>query len=184
MKRRKTFKVILGLAVVMALALNPLYAAPKEGKVNKGKAKGHAISQGRRNTHNDSIQRNHALKADFRQNRRKVYQPAIQRQAVHGRENKQLLEGLESALGKFEHSKWFYNPHDDRGQGNMGKVDMLDPYGHDKDSDRLALYGNRGRVIRIVEPLPEPEPPPSQEPPPEPEPEPEPPPIFEPPVFP
>lgn len=184
MKHRNTFKVILGVVVVMALALNPLYAAPKEGKVNKGKAKGHAISRGRHNTHNDSIQRNHALKAIFRQDRRKVCPPALLPQTVHTRKNKQLLEDLESALNKFEHSKWFYNPHDDRGQGNMGKVDMLDPYGHDKDSDRLALYGNRGRVIRIVEPLPEPEPPPSQDPPPEPESEPEPAPIFEPPVLP
>ena len=31
----------------------------------------------------------------------------------------------------------------------MGKVDMLDPFGHDKDSDRKELYGNNGRPIHV-----------------------------------
>ena len=79
---------------------------------------------------------------------------------------------VEDSLSKLENSKWFYNPKDERGQGNMGKPDMLDPYGHDKDSDRMELYGNRGRVIK---PEPPPEPPPPEPPPPEPEPEPPPP---------
>ncbi len=78
------------------------------------------------------------------------------------------LKSAEEALGKLEHARWAYNPNDTRGQGNMGHVDMLDPYGHDKDSDRLELYGNRGRVIREV---PEPEPPPEEPPPPEPPPD-------------
>jgi len=33
----------------------------------------------------------------------------------------------------------------------MGRVDMQDPFGHDKDSDRKELYGNNGRPIRISE---------------------------------
>ena len=42
----------------------------------------------------------------------------------------------------------------------MKRPDMLSPFGHDKDSDRKELYGNRGRVIRESQPEPEPEPPP------------------------
>ena len=57
----------------------------------------------------------------------------------------------------------------------MGKVDMLDPFGHDKDSDRKELYGNNGRVIRVVEPPPDPDPEPEPEPEPEPPPDPDPP---------
>ncbi|MGE5279828.1 MAG: hypothetical protein ACM3L6_03680 [Deltaproteobacteria bacterium] len=75
------------------------------------------------------------------------------------------MKSAEKALAKLEHARWAYNPNDTRGQGNMGKVDMLDPYGQDKDSDRLALYGNRGRVIReVVEPEPTPEDPPAEPP--------------------
>jgi len=54
-------------------------------------------------------------------------------------------------LGALDRARWSYNSHDDRGQGNMGKVDMLDPFGHDKDSDRKELYGNNGRPIREKE---------------------------------
>ena len=56
----------------------------------------------------------------------------------------------------------------------MGRPDMLNPYGHDKDSDRLELYGNRGRVIKEVEPAPEPEPEPEPVPEPDPQPTPDP----------
>lgn len=52
---------------------------------------------------------------------------------------------LFAALDK---ARWAHNPHDTRGQGNMGKPDMLDPFGHDKDSDRKEIYGNNGRPIR------------------------------------
>lgn len=97
-------------------------------------------------------------------------------------------EELNNYFEEFEHAKWWYNPHDPRGQGNMGRPDMIAPYGHDKDSDRLELYGNRGRVIKDEQPQPPPEPePPPPEPSPEPEPEPptpepEPPPKPEPPT--
>jgi hypothetical protein len=84
-----------------------------------------------------------------------------------------ILKDVKMALAKLDHSRWSYNPNDDRGQGNMGKVTMLDPYGHDKDSDRMELYGNRGRAIR-AEPVPVPEPTPAPEPVPEPIPIPEP----------
>ena len=101
---------------------------------------------------------------------------------------KKALHDLQKSLEKLKGSKWWYNPHDERGQGNNGKPDMLDPYGHDKDSDRKELYGNRGRKIREVEPEP-PQPPPFPEPEPplpepEPGPEPDPPPLPEPPSLP
>ncbi|HEX9780634.1 MAG TPA: hypothetical protein VGB20_05400 [bacterium] len=61
---------------------------------------------------------------------------------------------------------FWYNPNDTRGQGNMGKPDMRDPYGHDKDRDRSET-GNQGRVIRVTDdPEPDPEPDPDPEPPP------------------
>jgi hypothetical protein len=91
-----------------------------------------------------------------------------------------ILNNLEEALKKLEHAKWAYHPNDQRGQGNMGSVVMLAPFGHDKDSDRMELYGNRGRVIRIEEPEPTPEPVPDPLPEPEPEPEPTPEPEPEP----
>lgn len=94
--------------------------------------------------------------------------------------NEKTLMELEKALHKLEYSRWLYNPHDKRGQGNMGKVNMLAPYGHDKNPDRMELYGNRGRVIRIGEPESEPQPEPTPEPEPSPEPEPAPAPQPEP----
>ena len=57
------------------------------------------------------------------------------------------VKNLFAALGK---ARWSHNPHDDRGQGNMGNVDMRDPYGHDKDSGREK--SERGRPIREEEP--------------------------------
>jgi hypothetical protein len=48
-----------------------------------------------------------------------------------------------AALGR---ARWSYNPHDERGQGNMGKPAMRDPYGHDKDSGREK--SERGRPIK------------------------------------
>jgi len=65
---------------------------------------------------------------------------------------------------KEEASKWSYNPNDDRGQGNTGKPEMIAPFGHDKDSDRKEVYGNRGRIIKQEEPEPEPPPPPDPDP--------------------
>jgi len=53
-------------------------------------------------------------------------------------------------------SKWSHNPNDVRGQGNMGRVNMLAPFGHNKNFDRKDYFGNRGRVIRNAEPEPVP----------------------------
>lgn len=64
---------------------------------------------------------------------------------------KEKVERLKGVLNALEHARWAYNPHDDRGQGNNGKPDMLDPFGFDKDSDRKELYGNNGRPIKPKE---------------------------------
>jgi hypothetical protein len=48
-----------------------------------------------------------------------------------------IMEYLDGALKKTGNAQWGLNPHDLRGQGNMGRPDMIAPYGHDKDSDRL-----------------------------------------------
>lgn len=87
------------------------------------------------------------------------------------------MKSAEKALAKLESARWAYNPNDTRGQGNMGKVTMIAPYGHDKDSDRLEVYGNRGRVVRET-PEPPPVEPPVVNPPAEPTP------VEEPPVIP
>ena len=94
-------------------------------------------------------------------------------------ERKAALASAQNALQKLERSSWWYNPNDTRGQGNMGAVIMLAPYGQDKDSDRMELYGNRGRVIK-AEPEPEPVPEPVPEPDPTPDPTPEDPPTLPP----
>jgi membrane protein involved in colicin uptake len=59
------------------------------------------------------------------------------------------VASLVDSLNKLEHARWSYNPHDTRGQGNMGKVDMRDPFGFDKDSGREGA--ERGRPIREAE---------------------------------
>ncbi len=90
--------------------------------------------------------------------------PAQGRGADHGLRGReaaqQHVDELLQSLNKLEHARWDYNPHDTRGQGNMGKVDMRDPYGFDKDSGREGA--DRGRPIRAAETIPtEPEPTPN-----------------------
>ncbi len=46
-------------------------------------------------------------------------------------------------LASFERARWSSNPHDDRGQGNRGVVNMRDPFGFDKASGREGA--ERGR---------------------------------------
>lgn len=71
-------------------------------------------------------------------------------------EGKEKIDRMAKA---FENAKWWYNPKDTRGQGNMGKPTMLAPFGFDKDSDRKELYGNNGRPIKgFVDPGPVPDP--------------------------
>lgn len=89
---------------------------------------------------------------------------------------KQMMGDLDQSLKKLAKAQWTNNPNDDRGQGNNGKPDMLDPFGHGKDSNRKELYGNNGRVIKDQQPVPDPKDPPVIE---EPTPDPEDPPVVE-----
>jgi hypothetical protein len=83
---------------------------------------------------------------------------------AHVAELLDALTQLERVRGR-ENARWAYNPHDTRGQGNMGTPTMRDPYGFDKDSGREGA--DRGRPIRereSTEPPAEPAPEPVQEP--------------------
>lgn len=63
---------------------------------------------------------------------------------------------IEKTRSSLEHARWSSNPHDDRGQGNMGKPAMQDPFGHDKDSGRTG--SERGRPKPVQDPVFVPEP--------------------------
>jgi len=51
-------------------------------------------------------------------------------------ENAARAARAEEFLLSLERARWSNNSNDTRGQGNMGQVDMKDPFGHDKDSGR------------------------------------------------
>jgi len=193
--------------ITLAFAVTPLHAKPKKDKSNNGKSnvQQQAKKPAKKNPSKNTLKkaskpvktlnptaRNNTIRREKDASQTKALRPNVQRRLdrriAHSiqKRNQRLLKDLNQSLLKLNNARWSYNPHDDRGQGNMGKVDMLDPYGHDKDSDRMELYGNRGRVIKqmVPEPIPEPDPIPEPEPEPIPEPdpipEPEPDPIPEP----
>jgi len=186
----KVLRISLLMIMMLALAINLAWGAQEDKDKGKGNDKGQSIShpvhpqnrgQALKELRRSLI--NNQLTTGVELPEPKIYGRVPER--LTEKENEKTLRGVEQALKKLEHARWAYNPNDDRGQGNMGKVNMLDPYGHDKDSNRKELYGNRGRVIRVTEPepppTPEPEPPPTPEPEPPQEPEPEPPQEPEPP---
>lgn len=201
MKTKKLIKIFLFASFVLVLIVAPLYSAPKEdkgkghnkseeskeppgqikneNKGSKGLKIGHTMNKkGQRRKHAiDKIKAESNMRETIpgQEVKQEVRQRIIEQRTE--RENQKILNNLEKALQKLEHSRWAYNPNDTRGQGNMGKPDMLAPFGHDKDSDRKELYGSNSRVIK-TEPTPEP---PPEEPPVPPEPEPEPPPVLPPP---
>lgn len=139
---RQHLCLILVGFIVLGLIASPIYAEPGRGKgLGRGNHEPRGMARG--------LYKDRERDRDFIDRR-------------------QDLERIDRHVEResLERARWFHNPNDERGQGNMGKVDMIAPYGHDKDSDRKELYGNRGRVVREPEPEPEPDP--------EPEPEPEP----------
>lgn len=194
MSQKKFVKIICIGIVALAFAATTLHAAPKKEKAGSGKAKANVHKPAKKNTphkaakflrKNSRIARDRTIHREKNAAQTKALRPTVKRhqdrRVEHRlrRDERRIIRNLNRSLArlnssKWSHAKWSHNPNDDRGQGNMGKVDMLDPFGHDKDSDRKELYGNRGRVLRTVEPEPEP-PPPDPEPEPEPEPEPPPP---------
>jgi len=174
-------KIIILVIMICAFGMSPLYAASKKDNPGEGKKpekilkiekidKGKKIGNFKKQLKLD-IEQN--LRQDIRQNF--LSPPSIKNPAPA--EQKRLLLNLDQALNKLQQARWFYNPNDDRGQGNMSKNEMIAPFGHDKDSDRKEVYGNRGRVVRLPEPQPEPTPEPQPEPVPEPTPQPDPIPI-------
>jgi hypothetical protein len=187
----KTLKITFLLILILALAINLGYCANEHKGKDEDKGKGgdktieikekkehpvHSENQGRRNLikkqQEESIVREN-------QPEREIYGRPFEGSVA--REQNIIIGDLEKSLEKLDHARWAYNPNDQRGQGNMGKPDMIAPYGHDKDSDRKELYGNRGRVIKTTvpePPAPEPTPPPAPEP--TPPPAPEPPPVPQP----
>lgn len=48
-----------------------------------------------------------------------------------------LMEAMEAAFDNNDHSGWQNHPSDERRQGNLGKPEMLPPYGMDKSPDRV-----------------------------------------------
>ena len=194
-------KIAFFTSLILVLIVAPLYSAPKEDK-GKGHNKSEEVNEPPGQVKNDNkgnkglkrghannkkgLRRKHAIdkikgEASLRENIPGQETKQEVHQRIMERENQKILNNLEKALQKLEHSKWAYNPKDTRGQGNMGKPDMLTPFGHDKDSDRKELYGSNGRVIKIEptpepppDPDPEPEPPPAPPPPPDPDPDPDP----------
>ena len=173
----KLWKVTLIMVLITALSLGVAYAAPKD-KDDPGQGKGQSIER----THPESPgralgkdkQSRVKLQAQIRQFRTLTVGKRISIRPSAREQNEQILKKLQESLAKLERSRWAYNPNDTRGQGNMGRPAMISPYGQDKDSDRLALYGNRGRVIKEPEPTPTPPPEPVPEPTPIPEPTPDP----------
>jgi len=144
----KILKVmILGLLII-TLPIKLGYCAKDD---NPGKAKGkeektHPVHP---ENHGKLMSAMHRKDKEKKQRTLREHLPegqAYDEPILNPDDDEAMLSNLEDALIKLEHAKWSYNPHDDRGQGNMGRVDMLAPYGHDKDSDRMELYGNRGRA--------------------------------------
>ena len=149
----KTLSLLTAMMLAIVLAASPAYSAP--GGQGKGQGQGVEKSQ-----HARSIERAHkAERASERSTREQTdirkYAPEKgasrnideQGRASTRKSDAALMKEVKERLAKIDNSRWSYNPNDDRGQGNMGNVTMIAPYGHDKDSDRLALYGNRGSRI-------------------------------------
>ena len=182
----KILRLFLTISVLAVLVVIPAYGksdkdnADHEGHIEKTHPTHPVHVPDRARGHGAALRRELSISRERQQVTMRQRLPdqnalrRIVRDTGHRSEKRdvRLMKSLNEAISKLEHSRWAYNPHDDRGQGNMGSVDMIAPYGHDKDSDRKELYGNRGRVIRAVEPTPPPEPTPEPTPPPEPVPEP------------
>ena len=186
MNLRKLIKIVCVGIVTLAFITTPLHAKPKEEKANNGKPKQEKTNNGkpkvkaprpekknrslnasRKNSNPTDVNvknttRDHTIHREKDAAQSKALRPFVERRLnrrmEHGsrKGEQKLIRNLNRSLLRLSRSNWSYHPHDNRGQGNSGKVDMLDPFGHDKDSDRKELYGNRGRVIR--DPVPEPEP--------------------------
>ena len=166
MKRGRVLSICI---LVIALVFCPLYEAC--GKNDKGADKGRGKVEdirerakgNSRNKGNLKKEVNMLKRANLRENIKS--RKNMQEQVTKMKENvKQLREinrerkRMRELLDKKNNAKWSHNPNDERGQGNMGRVDMIAPLGHDKAFDRKSLFGNNGRVVRKLDPNPIPVP--------------------------
>ncbi len=161
MKTWKIFCVCI-MAGSLILSTSLVYAGPNgKGKglgkdkakgnseekqqVNNGQAKGNSGSApGQLKARNASkgATGKGREKANLRANRPERSERGRSAEHSKAKAGKDRLTGLFFA---FEKAKWSHNPHDDRGQGNNGKPNMRDPYGHDKDSERVG--SDRGKDL-------------------------------------
>ena len=79
---------------------------------------------------------------------------AIKRDRGRGAGHRRVKDSLTDDLLKaLERARWSHNRHDERGQGNMGKPNMKDPYGHDRDSGREKSERDRPIPVEPEQPL-------------------------------
>ncbi len=111
---------------------------------NNGESSASSVS----NTQRRHIIEKARTQADVRANRPERGANGKSAEHIRINQTKNIKDNLPKAIEK---ARWSYNPNDERGQGNMGKVDMRDPYGFDKDSGREK--SERGRAIHEKEPV-------------------------------
>jgi hypothetical protein len=129
-KMNYIIKIMISIMIaifITTFSVDPTYAGPK----GKGKAKGKGV-------HKENIHSN--AQAAAHKSEKRVNQAKLRANLPKGKGH-----------SKVNNAKWFHNPKDERGQGNMGKPMMRDPYGHDKDSGREKA--ERGRPIKEPEQL-------------------------------
>ena len=152
----KLLKVLLITLSILALVANGSFAENKDKNEPKGKGAGLENAQIQHERHENRARKH--IHSDGRSVTKQIHRNIPSHVLNRRLEQARSLVRLKNALQKLERSRWAHHPHDTRGQGNMGRPTMLAPYGHDKDSDRMELYGNRGRVIKESELPPEPDP--------------------------
>ena len=176
----RVVKIIVIGMMVSAFLVGQAYSAPKEnkgkkgqnvektnnnsqvdkGKSNSGQVKGKSALNKQRGRRANEAKRQREARDAERNLNNDNNGLALRADKSQGKKEKNLPRAL-GLIDSLSRARWSHNPHDTRGQGNMGKPDMLDPFGHDKDSNRKELYGNNGRPIRVdeeppTEPPPEP----------------------------
>ena len=65
------------------------------------------------------------------------------RRGNHIERIKETSARTKNVIDSLTKSRWAHNPNDDRGQGNMGKPEMISPFGFDKDSGRQKWERSR-----------------------------------------
>jgi len=100
--------------------------------VHKQQARRSQEANRKRQERNRSVDRNNNGNSNLAFNNR----PSNNRDRTRGNVRNDRANRALDLLDSLDRARWSHNPHDDRGQGNMGKPDMQDPFGHDKDSGR------------------------------------------------